>query len=114
MEKKNKELLLKKIDELIELVKNTDDYKRYMFLKEEMKKNNSLINLINDIKKEEQLRIKKEYNHENIEEISNKIDSLYKELLSYPIYQEYLYLQEDINNQLQDIRKILEDTFNKE
>ncbi len=113
MESKNKDIILKKIDELISLIKKNDDYQRYLYLKEEMKKNKTLMELIKQIKKEEQTRIKKEYNHEDITENNATIDKLNYELLSYPIYQEYLYLQEDINNMLQNIRKILEDSFNK-
>ena len=113
MENKNKDIILKKIDELISLIKKTDDYQRYLFLKEEMKKNDTLMGLIIQIKKEEQIRIKKEYNHEDITENNEIVDKLNNELLGYPIYQEYLYLQEDINNELQNIRKILEDSFNK-
>lgn len=113
MENKNKKLILDKIDELVELVKNTEDYKRYSFLKKEMAKNNVLMNLINEIKKLEQNVVKKEYYHEDVTSLRLYLDNKKKELLAYPSYQEYLYLQEDINNQLQNIRSILEDSFNK-
>ncbi len=114
MENKNKELISNKIDELIVLIKNTEDYKRYSYLKEEMKKNNSIMDLIKEIKKEEQKRVKKEYNHEDISNEDKIIEQYRNELLTYPSYQEYLYLQEDINYQLQSIRQIIENSFNKE
>lgn len=113
MENKNKKLILDKIDELVELIKNTDDYKRYSFLKEEMLKNVELMKLIGEIKKIEQVIIKKEYYNEEVISLKSTLDSKKKELLEYPSYQEYLYLQEDINNQLQNIRSILENSFNK-
>ena len=97
MEKQNKDLLLKKVDELVFLVKETNDYKRYSELKK---------NLQSKI-------IKKEYKGINVEKEENDLDSLKKELNSYPIYQEYMYLQEDLNNIFQNIKSIIEKSIKK-
>ena len=45
----NKEKILNKVDELVSLIKNSDDYKRYIFLKEEMKNNKEIMNNISKI-----------------------------------------------------------------
>ena len=112
MEKQNKELILKKIDELISIVKSSDDYQRYIYLANEMKKNNSIMSLVKDIKKLEQKRVNLEYNKENTDGIDKEIDNKRKELDSFPTYQEYSYLKEDLNNTFQSIKSILEQNIN--
>lgn len=112
MENKNKEELLKKLDELIELIKNSPNYKRYIELKEIMSKNKEIMSLIKDIKKLEQTIIKKEHNNLDTKEEEYKLKLLKEELNSYPIYLEYSYIQEDLNNDFQNIKKIIEDSIN--
>ena len=112
MEKLNSELVLDKTNELVSLIKESNDYKRYLFLKEEMKKDKQLMELVNKIKKSEKLRVNLEHKKEDIYNIEKEINSLRKELNEYPIYQEYLYLQEDLNNLFQNIRNILETNIN--
>ncbi|MBR4672682.1 MAG: YlbF family regulator [Bacilli bacterium] len=112
MEKQNKELIIKKIDELISIVKSSADYQRYIYLANEMKKNNSIMSLVKDIKKLEQKRVNLEYNKENTDDIDKEIDNKRKELDSFPTYQEYSYLKEDLNNTFQSIKSILEQNIN--
>lgn len=112
MEKENKEALLKKIDELIDLIKQTPNYKRYKELKDEMSKNNNIMTLIKNIKKLEQSIVKKEYNKMDTKEDEIKLKELKDELNKFPVYLEYLYLQEDLNNDFQNIKKIIEDSIN--
>ena len=113
MEKKNKEEILLKLDELIDIIKKDEKYKRYKYLKEELKKNKDLMKLINDIKKEEKERVNKEYRKEDISLNEKKINELKSNLESYPDYLEFQYLQEDLNNMFQSIKSILEDNINK-
>lgn len=113
MENKNREKLLSKIDELIILVKESNDYKRYLELKKAMEKNNDIMSLINKVKKIEQLIINKEYRKEDTKKEKVELTSLNDELNSYPIYQEYNYLQKDIDSTLQTIKSIIEDSINK-
>ena len=112
MENKNKEEVLKKIDELVCLIKDTPNYKRYNELKNQMKNNKEIMSLIKQIKKLEQSIIKKEYNKLNTKEEEKKLKELKEELKSFPIYLEYSYLQEDLNNDFQNIKKIIEDSIN--
>lgn len=113
MENKNKEKVLKKLDELISLIKNTDNYKRYDELKKEMSKNDLIMSLIKNIKKTEQSIVKKEHNKMDTVEEEKKLEELKEELNSFPSYLEYSYLQEDLNNDFQNIKKIIEDSINK-
>ena len=108
MEKQNKEELLKKVDELVSIIKNSNDYKRYIELKTIME-NSEIMPIINKIKKVQRESIKNESRGINTLKLEEEIESLKKELDSYPIYREYTYLQEDLNNDFQNIKKIIED-----
>ena len=112
MEKQNKELILKKVDELISIIKDSDDYQRYIYLANEMKKNDSIMSLVKDIKRLEQKRVNLKYNKENTSDIDKEIENKRKELDSFPTYQEYSYLKEDLNNTFQSIKSILEQNIN--
>ena len=113
MEKQNKEEILKKVDELVDLLKNSKDYQRYLYLSNEMKKNNSLMKLIKDIKTLEKKRVNLEYRNESTKDIDLEIDNKKQELNEYPTYVEYNYLLEDLNNTFQSIRSILEQNINQ-
>ena len=108
MEKQNKEELLKKVDELVSIIKNSNDYKRYIELKTIME-NSEIMPIINKIKKVQRESIKNESRGINTLKLEEEIVSLKNELDSYPIYREYTYLQEDLNNDFQNIKKIIED-----
>ena len=112
MESKNKEEVLSKLDELIDLIKETPNYKRYLELRNNMENNKEIMSLIKEIKKEEQKIVKKEYNKEDISVEEKQLLSLKEELNKYPDYLEYTYLQEDLNNDFQNIKKIIEDSIN--
>ncbi len=58
----NKSEIIKKINELTTIIKNTKEYKRYIELKTSTAKNNDIMSLIKNIKKLEQTIVKKEYN----------------------------------------------------
>ena len=69
--------------------------------------------LILDIKKCQKDIVNKQYRNEDITALEEKIKNDLDELNSYPIYLEYSYLQEDLNNLFQSIRGILENYINK-
>ena len=49
MENKNKEAVLNKLDELISLIKDTPNYKRYLELKNNMGNNKEIMSLCKNI-----------------------------------------------------------------
>ena len=108
----NKDKILNKVDELVNLIKNSDDYKRYMLLRLEMEKNKEIMEIISKIKKIEQTIVNKKYRKEDISFEETELNNLKKELESYPIYQEYSYLMEDLDNMFQNIREILNKSIN--
>ncbi len=94
------------------MIKNKEDYKRYIELKDALKDNSEINNLINKIKKLQKEIINKEYKKENIENEEIELNNLKEELDKYPSYKEFMYLQEDLNNDFQNIKKIIENSIN--
>ena len=113
MEKQNKEMLLTKVNELVLLLKESTDYKRYIELKESIKSNKDIMTSISKIKKLEQERVNKEYKKEDTKSLVEQIAFLKNELNTYPVYQEYMFLQEDLNNTFQNIKIIIENSIEK-
>ena len=111
MEKKNKEEILKKVDELLSLIKNSNEYKRYIELKSIME-NSEIIVIVNKIKQLQKDIIKNEFKKKDTSILEEEMSNLKCELESYPIYKEYSYLQEDLNNDFQNIKKIIENSIN--
>lgn len=112
MENYNNDLLISKVKELVKLIKETKDYQKYVDLKNKMKDSNEIMSLINKIKEEEKIIVNKEYRKEDIKENNDNIKKMKDELMTYPIYNEYTYLQEDLNNMFQSIKSIIENSLN--
>ena len=112
MENKNKEELLNKLDELNKLIKDTPNYKRFNELKKSLEENNEIMSLIKEIKKVQQSIIKKEHKKEDTSIDEERLNNLKDNLNKYPDYLEYTYLQEDLNNDFQNIKKIIENSIN--
>jgi len=112
MEKFVKNEILSKTDELIEMIKKDDLYKRYVLVSKEMKDNEEIMTIISDIKLLQKKAVNLEYKKEDISLVEKEISSKLNLLNSYPIYQEYSYLLEDLNGLFQEIKAILESYIN--
>ena len=77
-----------------------------------MSNNEDIMDLVKSIKKLEQSIVKKEYNKLDTKKDEDKLENLKNKLKEYPDYLEYTYLQEDLNNDFQNIKKIIEDSIN--
>ena len=101
----NKEIL-NKIDEIIKTIEESDDYFKYLDLKNKISNNKELVNLINEVK----LLQKDVVHHLNKKEILNeKIN----ELNNYPLYREYNNTLSEINNTYAIIENSLNNYFIK-
>ena len=108
----NKEIL-DKVQEIVDFIKETKEYKNYEQAKKLLEQDTYLNKLINDIK-DYQKRIVR--NPSNKEELECKIQETLEELNSSPLYTEYNYYLEEVNNMLiifeNKINKYFEDVFN--
>ena len=107
------EAVLEKIDEIIRYIENTEDYIKHSEISAKMKEDKEIISIINRIKDLQKAIVREMH-------IGNKVDHLEKEisinldkLNSYPIYKEFTYLQEDLNNTFQDVKNVIEKYVNE-
>ncbi len=109
----NKEEILDKVQEIVEFIKKSPEYKNYELAKELLEQDKELTKLISDIKK---------YQKEIVRGVGNKReleDAIAKNLEilnNSPLYLEYSNNLEDVNNMLtifeNKINKYFEDVFN--
>ena len=96
----------KDIDELFDKIKSSDLYKAYISIQEQLIKNKEIMNLIDEIKRYQKIVVN---NKDKI--VENELSTLYKKLNSYPIYQSYLEISDELNNELVSIKDIFEKYF---
>lgn len=84
-----------KINLLFDNIENSNLYKNYLEVKEMLENNKEIMDLINNIK-----RLQKIATNNKDDVIERKIKDLYFKLDSYPIYQSYLIIKEELNEEL--------------
>ena len=97
----NNEEILNKVDEIINEIEDSEDYQKYLKLKEEINKNKELVLLINEVR-----QMNKDYTHKLIKK--EELDAKNNELNNHPLYREYLNTIATINNEF----AIIENTIN--
>ncbi len=112
MENCMKDKVLTKTDEIIEYIKNTSEYKRYNLLKEEIYNNKEIMILIEAIKALQKKAVKEESLGKSSKYIDQEIEEKLQVLNSNPLYSEFTYLQEDLNETFQEIKFIIEKNIN--
>ena len=99
----NNDVLLK-VDEIINYIENTPNYKKYLLIKEKMSKDFEINNLLEEIR-HLQKRLVNNYSLKTKKELDEKN----KVLNNVPLYREYLNTLDEINN----IFNIIENDLNK-
>ena len=87
----NNREILDKVDEIIKEIENSEDYKKYLKLKEEINKNKNLVLLINEVR-----QLNKDFTHKLVKK--GELDKKTNELNNHPLYREYLNIISEINN----------------
>lgn len=105
--------ILEKIDEIVSMIQNSEKYIRYIEVSNKMKENKELLEKIDAIKEMQQQLVKEEAKGNNIEEIDKKLKEKLKELEEVPLYIEYTYLQEDLNDSISLVREKIENYINE-
>ena len=97
------------LEEVIQSITNSKDYKICMELKKQMKSNEEINSLIKKIKETQKKYIKSNYD----EKWKEELDTLEEKLFSIPIYNEYNHHLEKVNEKINYVRDSLNDYFYK-
>lgn len=101
-------LLDKALDEVIRCIIESNDYQKYIGLKEQMNKNTELMELVEKTKK-----LQKKYVNTNSDDILIELKEVEEKLNSIPIYVIYLQYLEKINEKIEFVKDELNDYFYK-
>ena len=104
--------ILDRVDEIINIIKDSNDYKRYIETSNKMKKNKEIMTIIEEVKFLQKKLVKEESLGKNITLIDREINDKLKLLEEYPIYLDYIYLQEDLNNSINLVKTSIEKYIN--
>ena len=104
--------VLEKIDEIVNYIEESDNYKKYKEIEKKLEKDSDIMDKINKIKSIQKEIVKLEVNKRDVSHLEKEIEDILSILNTYPIYQEYIYLQEDLNNTFQSIKSIIETYIN--
>ena len=100
------EKLNKSLDEVVDCIKNSKEYKKCIGLKEKMDSNEEVNSLVKEIKTKQ-----KEYIKSNDPNILSELKSLENSLNSIPIYHVYTINLEKVNEMINYVKDELNDYF---
>ena len=102
-----------KIDALIDTIKESQEYKRYIEIDKVLNKNKEINNLVNDVKKMQQRAVMLEYYKDHrYKKLDDKVKKLIDELNSIPLYQEYTRRLNDLNDMISYVTYNIEEYIN--
>ncbi len=104
------EILLNKVDDLVNTIKSSDEYKRYLELEDKVKNNKEIMSLINEVKDIEKSIVNSK-SKKDTESLKKELDNKLSKLEDYPLYNEYIELQEEFNNLFGTIKDKLNKYF---
>ena len=104
--------ILNKVDEIINIINGSEEYQRYIEISNKMKDNKDIMALIDEVKLLQKKLVKEQSLGRDTSSIDEEINNKLKELEAYPIYLEYIYLQEDLNNSIGLVRTNIENYIN--
>jgi len=100
--------LNKELEEVINIIINSNDYKSCIQLKEKMSTNKEICELVDKIKV-----LQKKYVRENGEEVLEELKLLEERLNEIPIYVIYMQHLEKVNEMINYVKDELNDYFYK-
>ena len=95
-------------DDFINYIKKTNDYKKYIKLKEMILNNKEIMDLIGDVKTIQKKIVKDKYNKKDISDLEKQLQDKIDKLENNPLYFEYDSIQKDLNMVFQIIKEYIE------
>lgn len=104
-------LILEKVDNLINFIKESQEYKDYIYLSEKLSNNKKVQDYIKQIKVLQKEIVKREVNKKDITDLEEEIKTLLAELDKIPLYTEFVDKQMELNEIYQMVKTSLDDYF---
>lgn len=111
MEKSFSQEIPKKVQEIVDFIKSSEEYQKYLYLENKMKSHPTIPKTIEEIKKLQKEAVQKESQGLDITSIEQRLSSLEKELKDIPLYQDFLYQQENLDYLFTYIKDAIEQLF---
>jgi cell fate (sporulation/competence/biofilm development) regulator YmcA (YheA/YmcA/DUF963 family) len=107
--------LKKDVDELIDIIKNTDVYKRYIHITEQMNGSNDINELVAEIKSLQKVAVKEEHKPDSkkVRELDKEINNKIKELNNIPLYAEYIETSKELDDLIKSIKEEIQTYIDK-
>lgn len=105
--------VIKKVEELKEVILNSDEYLDYKKCEGILDKNSDINIIIESIKKLQKQIINKEDRNEDVQKEEIEVQSLYRKLDTYKEYINYINASRKLNESITYIQKQFEDYFNQ-
>lgn len=95
-----------KIDDLFNYFEKSKLYKDYIKIKKQLENDKDIMEIIKKIK-----RYQKIVANNNDKVLEKEINKMYLKLGSYPVYQSYLIIKEELNQEIFMVKEIFEKYF---
>ena len=97
--------IIKDVEELKELIKESDEYKDYTKSKELLDNNSNVKNLINKITSLQKYIVHKQSKKIDVKDKNKELDSLYESLYLIKEYNDYISSSKKLNILISDVQK---------
>lgn len=111
MEKSVNNVILEKIDDIVELIRDSKEYQDYQFLFHKLTQNDQVNALIKEVKNIQKQIVKKEVSKDSTVELEDKLNFLLEQLKKIPLYVEFIEKQEELDKIYQEIKEKLDQYF---
>ncbi len=113
MEKFVNNSILEKVNEMVNMIKNSNEYRDYMFLYEKMRKNQKISDLIEKVKILQKEIVRKESLQQSTTDLEKSYQSYLDQLNTIPLYVEFVEKQEKLNDTYQTIKREIDRYFDQ-
>ena len=107
------ENVLNKVDDLVDTIKSSEEYQRYLVVSQKLASNKEIMDKIKTIKKLQKEIINLSSRGEDITSKDEEINTILEELNSFPIYVEYEELVDSLNYKYNYIKSSFEELIDK-
>lgn len=111
MEKSLNNLELEKLNDIINYIKSSKQYKDYIYLHNKLANNKEAISYINEIKKLQKKIVQNQSQNNDITILEEEINILLTKLNTIPLYVDYINKQTELNEFYNYLKNTLDNYF---